>query len=359
VGHTTPGGKPDWHLSPPFWAADTIWEDSVLFLRQTQAQDAEGRLLLRPASIASVRSSSGEVEYEEGRDYTVEAPSRRLLLPPGSRIPFLEQADLYRVAGQANGIDHLAGDPTVQLLFGEGRYYHDLQIAVTYAPAEAWPGAVPAGSEAALLRTRRKLAAGAPLRLCLSGDSISAGANASGCTGAPPHMPAYGELVAWWLQTRCGSQVSFRNLAVGGMGAAHGVEVAAAAADWRPDLMLVAYGMNDVGRRDPETFRQQIAAGMEIVRRGNPEVDFVLVAPMLGNPEWVHTPPEMFPLYRDALASLCTPQVALADITRLWTDLLCRKRFHDLTGNGVNHPNDWGHRAYAQVVLALLSSPQA
>ena len=91
----------------------------------------------------------------------------------------------------------------------------------------------------------------------------------------------------------------------------------------------------------------------------DPDVEFVLVAPMLGNPEWVHTPPEMFGRYRDALATLCTPEVALADVTRLWEDLLRRKRYHDLTGNGVNHPNDWGHRLYAQVVLALLSSPAA
>ncbi|MBX7074950.1 MAG: hypothetical protein K1X71_17550 [Pirellulales bacterium] len=26
----------------------------------------------------------------------------------------------------------------------------------------------------------------------------------------------------------------------------------------------------------------------------------------------------------------------------------------DLTGNGLNHPNDFGHRLYAQTILALL-----
>jgi len=28
-----------------------------------------------------------------------------------------------------------------------------------------------------------------------------------------------------------------------------------------------------------------------------------------------------------------------------------RKTHHDLTGNGINHPNDFGHRLYAQVIL--------
>jgi hypothetical protein len=28
-----------------------------------------------------------------------------------------------------------------------------------------------------------------------------------------------------------------------------------------------------------------------------------------------------------------------------------------MTGNGVNHPNDFGHRIYAQVLSALLIEP--
>lgn len=35
-------------------------------------------------------------------------------------------------------------------------------------------------------------------------------------------------------------------------------------------------------------------------------------------------------------------------------DLLRRKRYLDLSGNGLNHPNDFGHRLYAQVLLHLL-----
>ena len=67
----------------------------------------------------------------------------------------------------------------------------------------------------------------------------------------------------------------------------------------------------------------------------------------------------MFPQYRDALASLCGKGVALADVTSLWTDLLNRKRYYDVTGNGVNHTNDFGHRLYAQVILGLLADASA
>jgi hypothetical protein len=63
---------------------------------------------------------------------------------------------------------------------------------------------------------------------------------------------------------------------------------------------------------------------------------------------------ERFPAYRDALATLCGAGAALADVTSMWTDLLARKGVHDLTGNGINHPNDFGHRVYAQVILGLM-----
>jgi acyl-CoA thioesterase I len=82
--------------------------------------------------------------------------------------------------------------------------------------------------------------------------------------------------------------------------------------------------------------------------------EFVLVSPMLPNPRWPYPVMERFSAYRDALATLCGDGAALADVTRMWTDLLGRKSVHDLTGNGINHPNDFGHRVYAQVILALL-----
>jgi hypothetical protein len=54
------------------------------------------------------------------------------------------------------------------------------------------------------------------------------------------------------------------------------------------------------------------------------------------------------------LKHLCQPGVALADMTSIWEEFFKRKKDADLTGNGVNHPNDFGHRVYAQVISTLL-----
>jgi acyl-CoA thioesterase-1 len=125
----------------------------------------------------------------------------------------------------------------------------------------------------------------------------------------------------------------------------------------KPDLVLIAYGMNDVGGRDPKAFRANIETMLRRLREANPATEVILVAPMTGNADWMATPPGMFPLYRDALASLEGPGVVLADLTTVWLRLMERKRHLDLTGNGVNHPDDYGHRVYAQAILALLVEP--
>ena len=59
----------------------------------------------------------------------------------------------------------------------------------------------------------------------------------------------------------------------------------------------------------------------------------------------------------DELKKLVQPGVALADVTQVWTEMLRQKPDFDLTGNGLNHPNDFGHRLYAQALLQVLAAP--
>ena len=119
-------------------------------------------------------------------------------------------------------------------------------------------------------------------------------------------------------------------------------------------LLIVAYGMNDVGRRDPVWFGQQAKLIYDRAKAKRPNVEIIWVASMLGNKEWMHTPREMFFSYRDELSKLTGPDAVVADLTSVWHELLENKHDLDLTGNGLNHPNDFGHRLYAQAILQLL-----
>ena len=45
----------------------------------------------------------------------------------------------------------------------------------------------------------------------------------------------------------------------------------------------------------------------------------------------------------------------LARITSMHQTLLKRKHFYDMTGNNINHPNDFLARIYAQTLLAVIT----
>jgi lysophospholipase L1-like esterase len=207
--------------------------------------------------------------------------------------------------------------------------------------------------EGCLEKTMELLMNKKPLTVCYSGDSITVGANASERTEAPPFMPPWRKLVVQNLARYFGTELTDHNFAVGGKNTDYGVETAPELAEKDPDLVFIAFGMNDAHRRDIPGYTERIKTIMDTVLKTNPDAEFVLVSSMLGNADWASTPVEEFPGMRDALASLCGENAVLADCTEMWTDLLKVKKFHDLTGNGVNHPNDFGHRIYAQVILQL------
>jgi lysophospholipase L1-like esterase len=199
------------------------------------------------------------------------------------------------------------------------------------------------------------LRAAEPLTIAVVGDSISEGYSASGFEGVPPFQPPYPALVVAGLADAYRSPITLHNLAVAGSTADNGRWETGQVSAAHPDLVVVAYGMNDAGYALPEDFSANIAATRREIREARPEAEFVLVSPMLPNPDWDYPVMSRFAAYRNALAGLCDAGTVLADVTSVWTALLHRKTVYDLTANGLNHPNDFGHYVYAQVILALLT----
>jgi lysophospholipase L1-like esterase len=242
-----------------------------------------------------------------------------------------------------------------EILFGGGHEYHDMQTLVTYAHAPgAWAGPVPSFAGDQLPRTIQKLRDSQPLTIALLGDSISTGCNASGWANVAPFQPPYQDLLVLHLESVYGVKPTLKNFAVGGTDTAWGLANIGKVIDAQPDLVLLAFGMNDAAGRSAQSYQANIQAMLAAVSKVRPDTEFILVATMLGNKDWTTLRHERFPQYRDALAGLCRPGIALADMTSVWTELLKHKQDWDLTGNGVNHPNDFGHRVYAQVLSALL-----
>ncbi|MBS0203009.1 MAG: sulfatase-like hydrolase/transferase [Planctomycetes bacterium] len=361
---------PELHLLEPFWRSAVVHRESVLCVQDATDRPATGKLLFPATKILAVHSANGRTQYQLGMDYNLSTDGTQLELTDKSRIPKLHAADLFPpkgklpqwAGGSAAGpesLPHKIGDPETYILFNNGHWFHDQQIEVTYERSPInWPGPVPLFDASRLPRTMARLKAKQKLTIGVSGDSITYGLNASGLVGAPPFMPMYPDLVAAQLQATTGSEIALFNRAIGGWGVPNGLADLDKLLDHEPDLVLIAYGMNDVGRRNPDAYRDGIQQMITRIQEARPQAEIILVATMLGNDQWQHTPREMFPKYRDALTSLCGEGVALVDLTALWTEMLKRKRDCDLTGNGVNHPSDFGHRVYASAILSLLIEPK-
>ena len=92
------------------------------------------------------------------------------------------------------------------------------------------------------------------------------------------------------------------------------------------------------------------------VQSGAPEADVVVVSSMPDNQKVFKDGRVL--AFRDVLFNIVMPNVALVDMTMPWMKMLERKEFSDLSGNNINHPNDFGHRLYAQVICELFRERQ-
>lgn len=344
------------HLEQPFWTSDVIHGESLIFFRAEEDGPAVGKLLFTPSEIVSVKSADGKTTYVVDKDFRWDEKAGGLVALPESKLPILTQNDLYPLPNTPRSYPHKAGDPTRHMLFDNGHWFHDQQVEVTYKTKEETAKFFkPDSTKGTLPKTMKRLAEKKPITIGVSGDSISAGYNASAYTHAPPEQLPYSNLVAGELAQRFGTKVEHNNRAIGGWVTTNGIGDSEAMIAAKPDLIIVAYGMNDVGRRNPEMYKEEIAKLCGIYQKALPECEIILVSTMLGNENWQHSPREMFPKYRDVLFAQAGEGIAVADMTTLWEKLLTRKRDFDVTGNGLNHPNDFGHRLYAEIVLDLFA----
>ncbi|MCY2977609.1 MAG: GDSL-type esterase/lipase family protein [Planctomycetota bacterium] len=350
---------PSLHLLEPAWNSSVIYRESSILMQEDDAEYVTARLAFPAAEIIEVQSADGRHRFQSGKDFSLLDDKLTLMFRLPTVIEPLRSSQLFPPKDSPNSYRHRKDHPEQNLLYAPGRWFHDRDLEITYrrVSVDATPN-LSADSKNLLQKTKTLLRSGKGLKIAVSGDSISTGLDASGTTQAFPNQPGYPDLVAAQLQDSNRCAISLVNRSVAGWSVANGVADLAALLASKPDLLIVAYGMNDVGRKDPVWYGQQTKLILDQAKASCPEIEIILVATMLGNSEWIHTPREMFSLYRDQLRELSGPDVALADLTEVWTKLLIHKHDLDLTGNGLNHPNDFGHRLYAQAILQLLGDPK-
>lgn len=342
----------------PVWEGDTVYNETLMFVPDAKTGKIEpAPLLYKPDKVLEVRSADLNKVYKEGTDYTVTADGR-IALTENTRIPTWEYDDYYCKTYESFGLPSLSA-PGRYLKYAEGNTFTKTQVCVTYTHSDKWEGYVPQYAGDVLKNTVKKLKEGKPVSIVYNGDSVAEGCNASGWLRQFPFVPKWTDMVTQELEAVYDSNILSKNTAVGGKTAEWGLEnVQDNIIRYVPDLVVLRFGTNDATSGVTSAqFKERMAGIIDKVRAVRPECEFILVANTLSNPDvgapWTnryHTENQAALLELEKEYS----GVVVARMLDVEQYLLQHKRYWDMTGNNINHFNDFMTRVQASAVAQLL-----
>lgn len=312
------------------------------------------------------------IRYRPGLDYRIGSDGR-LRRTPKSRIPDYRQSAVFGV----KSFDH-----TEYPEYGNKSYF----AYVDYSYAGHWEAsAEQSGSDLAVLsRVKEKLASGKKIKLVAFGDSVTQG----GETTSP-------NLIYWvrWsqlLQKKYpAADIQTVNSGQGGDLSDDGLaRLDSAVIAHQPDLVLIAFGLNDFNRgpvdidmgkweertekwarswakwrglppppqknriQRSEHFAVNLRLMVDRVKKQT-GADVILVSPFQPNPNWKFSRGDMTGLVAATKRVALETKSAYANVFDNWQDFSTQKQPEDLLANNANHPNDFGHWIYFQSLAAL------
>lgn len=353
-----------------------VWEGGQIFRETFTMIEEEGEVsapfLYQPEEIKKVESYDGRVEYLEGKDWYVK--EGRLCLTPESRIPHTGWEGIYFTSLKEAEEEQKRLPPNFGLppiATRDGRYIklfavghpwviYQYQVAVTYTTKENWMGYMPEPDMEKLPKFGALLQQQGSVRIVLYGDSISYGFDSTGIYELEPKQPTWAELVRDSLAKRFNIEVKLINASKSGENSDWALEHAKELViKERPDLVILGFGMND--RCKGEEYRLKTEKLKARIQEELPEAEFILIATSIPN-TLLDTEPLNFYSHQEeyarALEPLCGTGCILANISEVQRTIMKRKRYIDLAGNNINHPNDYFARIHGQIIDALLQYRQ-
>lgn len=332
----------------PLWEGDTIYNETVMFVAENEAP-----LLYTPEKILSVLSYDLKTEYIEGEDFIVR--DGKIVLTENTRIPSFTLEEYYpdppieghSFASTVNGHKYI--------YYGEGITFFSKQIHVTYTHSESWKGFVPEKSDR-FKKFIDKVSHGEDVTVLVYGDSISTGVCSSKIVDSEPYADSWGEMVVKKLKQHFNNDnIKYVNTAVGGMTTQWGLDnVKERAIDHHPDLVLLGFGMNDAAL-PVEDFAAIIKATVDEILKVKPDCCIGTISTMLPHFRLMGFYGNQY-MQEEALLKMVRgyDTVDVIPVTSMHNAVLEHKRYYDMTGNNVNHPNDFLARIYAQVILKTI-----
>lgn len=386
-----------------FWQSDTMYDETVILVAPMDGEGnitalPQGRLLFAADEILSVKQyfhadNAGEKSFEQGVDYTyadgvitavgtIQEDLDGKKTSVDTTMPYITERqylgkDLFPgCATTSTGIP--SSDGAWEIPYTEGYQIVQLQLSVTYKRSGGWQGSTPAYQGEALPHAIAKMKNKQDTEVLIFGDSISTGSNSSSVLKIHPNLPPWYELMKAGLEKAYGAKVTLTNKSMGGWTSREAVSdnpgngwvggqlvsqvglpalLKGELAAYSPDLAVIGFGMNDatldVGLNN---YASNIRKLIESIRARNAECDIILLGTMLANPQAKNQYKNQteYSAINNKIAGLYE-NVVCVDVGAMHRELLDGgKKYMDMTGNNVNHPNDFMARIYCMNLLATM-----
>ena len=170
-------------------------------------------------------------------------------------------------------------------------------------------------------------------------------------------MDTFIEMVKDNLSSLYETTVNLKNLSVGGMQSSWGCQaqqINNIVAE-QPDLLFLHFGINDLGsQRATIAYADDMESIILDIQSKLPNCDIILLSPFAPN-NLLYDYDKMQE-YVDVLKGFeeTYDHVQLIDIFSLSREITKNKKYLDMSGNGINHVNDFASRVYLQAILSTM-----
>lgn len=356
----------------PIWDGKISYAEAA-FVREAEDGEVKPIKLLYPIEeIISVRSADLQTVYVEGSDYTVQGGELHILR--SGDIPVLAYSDyFFDLSDEEHEQNRLAtkfpsckerGKGYIRAEIGAAsKGMSEWTLAVTYTHEELDTVRAPEDKSAVFASLIAKLEEGKNIKIVATGDSITDGWSASGKLGVnrPPYCPQYNVLLEDYIDARYGIEAEQKNVGVSGSNTGGGLTKLDEICGEDPDLVIIAFGMNDGCGINTATYISNLNVMVSTIEERCPDAAIVVVGTCLPNEElaWAPGGGSLLNYHIDYVEALKEAEkswknAAHADVTTVNLDMFKRKVYQDLSGSNSNHPNDYMHRVYAQVLIKTI-----
>ena len=357
----------DEEISNPFYKGNVVYNESVLLTKDETTGEISGNLMFKPLKILAVKDYTLKTkDYIQDVDFTLDG--NKIIKKEDSNIPYRTRAELvgesipegYRLVNQITNIptdlQNLGG-----AIYTESPFYYGSQIWVSYVydVKEIDPNLdkYPTFNDTKIYRTIEKLKNKEEVKIVGLGDSVLEGCSSSKKFNHEPYMDTFIEMVRDNLSSLYETTVNLKNLSVGGMKADWGcqVEQINKIVAEQPDLLFLHFGINDLGsQRAAIAYADDMESIILDIQTQLPNCDIILLSPFA--PNSVLYDYDKMQEYVDYLKGFeeTYDHVQLIDVFKLSLEMTKNKKYLDMSGNGINHVNDFASRVYLQAILSTM-----